>query len=324
MATNAVTDPGSTSVWRDDRVDPLVLALARPGARDRRRDGARDRDRRALRRAVGARHRQDAQRTRRGPHRRRRLLRGPRPAAARDQAPRPDRHRAHHRRAGALEPSPLRGGPPRARVVLRHVPVVPEPQGLPAVPDRPGLRPGPAVARPQLLLRPRPRPAAPRPARDGRRRAGAVVGLPLLPRVRADLARRGADRVRQPDPRALVRDRARHQLDAGHRLVPDHPVARADLRGARPLLDAAGDRHVRAPAGADLRAPRGAGRRRRAEHRRVRVAARLRRVHGGADRPAAEGQPPPALRAVDVPRPDDGRHAVLRLALRRRRPRGPR
>ena len=36
---------------------------------------------------------------------------------------------------------------------------------------------------------------------------------------------------------------------------------------------------------------------------------------------AAEGQPRAALRAVGVPRADDGRDALLRLALRRRRPR---
>ena len=323
MATNAVTDPGSTSVWRDDRVDPLswrwhgpalgiAAAMALATAIVALSDGlsVRDTDKMLSARSAG-------------------LIGAVIFFVILDLLPRAikrggridvaivtvARERWNRRRFAAV----LLG----LAVVLRHVPVVPEPQGLPAVPDRPGLRPGPAVARPQLLLRPRPRPAAPRPARDRHRRAGAVVGLPLLPRVRADLARRGADRVRQPDPRALVRDRARHQLDAGHRLLPDHPVARADLRGARPLRDAAGDRHVRAPAGADLRAPRGAGRRRRAEHCRVRVAARLRRVHGGVDRPAAEGQPRPALRAVDVPRPDDGRHAVLRLALRGRRPRGP-
>ena len=177
------------------------------------------------------------------------------------------------------------------------------------------------VARPDVLLRARPRAVPARPARDGHLRPGPVDGLPLLPRVRADLARRRADRVRQPDPGPLVRDRARHQLDARHRLVPDAAVARAGLRGAGPLLDAAGHRDLRAPAGADLRAPRGTrggGAQSIAAFASLHVSVVL---HGGADRDPAEGQPRAALLAVGVPRADDDRHAVLRLALRRRRPR---
>ena len=87
--------------------------------------------------------------------------------------------------------------------------------------------------------------------------------LPVLPRLRADLARRRADRLVEPDPRALVRHRARPQLDARRRLLPRAPGARADLRRPRPLHDAARDGHRGAAAGADLRAPRGARRARR-------------------------------------------------------------
>ena len=157
--------PASTSVWRDDRVDPLswrwhgpalgiAAAMALATAIVALSDGlsVRDTDKMLSARSAG--------------------LIGAvaffvvaRPAPARDQAPRAVRPRAGRGRARALEPAPLRGRRPRAALVLRHLPVVPEPQGLPAVPDRPGLRPGPAVARPQLLLRPRPRAAAARPAR---------------------------------------------------------------------------------------------------------------------------------------------------------------
>ena len=101
MATNAVTDPGSTSVWRDDRVDPLswrwhgpalgiAAAMALATAIVALSDGLSVRDTDKMLSARGA-----------GLHRRRRLLRGPRPAAARDQAPRPDRHRAHQPSRGS-------------------------------------------------------------------------------------------------------------------------------------------------------------------------------------------------------------------------------
>ena len=209
-------------------------------------------------------------------------------------------------------------------VLLRHLPLLSQPQGLPALPDRPGLRPGPAVARSQPVPRARPGPAAPRPPGHGRRGAPALDGLPVLPRLRPDLARRGADRVVEPDPRALVRHRARPQLDARRRLLPGPAVARPGLRRARPLHESARDRHRGLAAGADLRAPRGAGGAGGPEHRRVRVAARLRRLHGGPDRPAAAPRADPARGAVDLPRPDDDRHALLRLALRGRRHRRPR
>ena len=91
---------------------PAFLALARPGARHRDRDGVRDGDRLALRRARGARHGQDAQRPRillRARHVRLLHRRGPRPA--RDPASSGPFHRAlpavarerwNRRRVGAV------------------------------------------------------------------------------------------------------------------------------------------------------------------------------------------------------------------------------
>ena len=320
MAT-AVQDPNAVSVWNDGRADAdplawrwhgpalgIALAMALATAIVSMSDGlaVRDTDKMLSGRiAAAARHA--------------RVLHRHRPDPARDQARRPVPHDAARRRPRALEPPPRRRGLPRAALVLRHLPVLPEPQGLPALPDRPGLRPEAAVARPQHLPRARPRPAAARPAGHRHRRPPAVVGLPLLPRVRADLARRRADRVVEPDPRALVRHRARPQLDAGRRLLPGAPGARPRLRRARLLRQPARDRHRGAAAGADLRAPRGAGRTGGPEHRGLCVAARLRRLHRGADRAAPAPQPLSAHRAVDVPRPDHRRDALLRLALPGRR-----
>ena len=295
MATNAVTDPASTSVWHDDRADPAVLALARPGARHRRRDGARDRDRLALRRPGGARHGQDAQRAHRCSARHLRLLHRRRPAPARDQAPRAVPPRAGRRRPRALEPPPRRRR--RASGSLSFYVTYLSYRNLkgflPFLTDQ-DFDPELLSLDRSIFLGHDPGPLLHSLLGTGIAAHLLSIGLPLLPRLRADLARRRADRVVEPDPRALVRHRARPQLDAGRRLLPDAPVARPGLRRARPLLDAAGDRHVRAAAGADLRAPRGAGRAGGPEHRRVRVAARLRRLHRGADRPAAAAQPRPA------------------------------
>ena len=170
----AVQDPTDVSVWKDGRTDPLAwrwhgpalgiaLAMALATAIVSMSDGleVRDTDKMLSGRIV--------------------LLLGtlgffividliPR-AIARGG---PFHRDAARRRPRALEPPPPRRGLPRAAVVLRHLPVLPEPQGLPALPDRPGLRPEAAVARPQHLPRPRPGPAAAQHPRHRHRRPPAV------------------------------------------------------------------------------------------------------------------------------------------------------
>ncbi|CAA9509795.1 MAG: hypothetical protein AVDCRST_MAG30-2415, partial [uncultured Solirubrobacteraceae bacterium] len=252
------------------------------------------------------------------PRARRRAARHPR--GARDLAAAARVRRADGPRA--LDVAPDRDRPGLDPRVLRHLPLLPEHQELPAAGAARALRLAAARLRAHAVRHgPGDLPAP--GARHRLRRAHPLHGLPALPDLRADLARLRARVVDRHGDGHVVGHRAEPQLGAGGaELLPD-PVARPDLRGARALLGAPRHGGVR-PAG---RAARGAagvpaqpGRQRRAaEHRGLRLAPRGDRVHGRADRPPAARPAGAADRHVGLPRAHRPRHDLLRLALRGRR-----
>ncbi len=137
---------------------------------------------------------------------------------------------------------------------------------------------------------------ASRPARRVRHRLGGallLLRLRRLDRVRAGLAGRRAGVVARPGRRGVVRHRHRRRLGAGRRDVLRGADARPGLRRAAGLRGAAAHRRLHAPGVDDPGPPHGALRPvhhpRRADHRRLRVAARRHHGHHVPDGRAARG-----------------------------------
>ncbi|CAA9486646.1 MAG: hypothetical protein AVDCRST_MAG85-981, partial [uncultured Solirubrobacteraceae bacterium] len=296
-------------------------AAGRRGADARRRAHLHERGRRAVprprqrRRGLPARRRRGRGRA----HRARRLV--ARVADRRDVAPGPRAHAGGAARA--LDPRPARRRRVRARLLLRHLPRLPQPQGRhPDAPARRAVRPRAARGRPGALLRQRPRDAAALGARHRRRRARAVRDLRGVHRLPSAVAGR-RPRVRPgPADDALLRDGDVGQLGArGRELLrlararPGLRLQRAVLRPARlrghaPAADPARRPH-RVAARPDERDPAG--------DRGVRVAAHRDELHRAARGAHARPEPPAEDRAVGVDDHHGDRDDLPRLALRRRR-----
>ncbi len=110
--------------------------------------------------------------------------------------------------ARALVQPARRDGPGRAAELLRHLPLLSQPEELHPLRQRRRPRHRPPQPRPLDVLRQRP---GDDHALDLRHRdlgRGALDGLPRLPHLRPRIARRRLDLVVEPARRPLVRDRA--------------------------------------------------------------------------------------------------------------------
>ena len=229
-----------------------------------------------------------------------------------------------------------RAGPPRsldgaprahrrhdARELLRELLRLPQPQERrPAAAAQRAVRPPARGLGPGALRRQRPGGAAPHAARDRHRDPCPLGRLPAAVRLHPGDAGGRARVLAEPPGRALLRQRAVAELAARRGELLPAAVARADLHRPGRVREPAGLRRLEA-AGAAARPahrfPARPGDRHRAEHRGVRVAARLDLLHGRARRAHPRAGPLGADRGVGAGRPDDHVYDLPRVALRGRR-----